>query len=154
MGALRRSPGRWITAAMKDLLITTADALRKDAADVLTDKRMELEKLVDALLKRPRGPERWKEALKLYISFNMSTTPGLSALGEYMNVKKDNEKLRDLQANKFATSEDANTDLRYQLNMPAGAHHMISLVDPDAFKKENIEKMRKTFPEFVIAESF
>lgn len=148
------SLGREITAIMSNLLITVEDALRKDAVDVLTNKRHELEKHVDALLKRPRGPERWKEAVKLYLTFNMSTTPGLSALGEYLNVKNDNENLRDVQANKFGTSEDNNSDLRYQLNMPAGAHHMINLVDPDAFKKENIEKMRKTFPEFVISEQY
>lgn len=139
---------------MSDLLITEEDALRKDAASVLTAKRKELEKLVDQLIQKPRGPERWKEAVKLYLTFNMSTTPGLSALGEYLNVKKDNEKMRANQLNKFGTSEDTNSDLRFQLNMPAGAHQMINLVDPQAFTKENMKLMRKTFPEFVISETY
>lgn len=139
---------------MTDLLINTEDALRHDAVDVLTSKRKELEKLVDALLKKPVGPDRWKEAVKLYILFNMSTTPGHSALSEYMLVKKDNANVRGQQVNKFGTSKDSNSDLRYQLNMPAGAHQMIALVDPQAFTKENMKLMRKTFPEFVIAEAF
>lgn len=139
---------------MQDLLITPQDAMAKNATDVLTSKRTELEKLVDALLKKPRGPERWKEAVKLYIQFNMSTTPGHSALSEYLLCKKANAETRANQKNSFATSDDSNSDLRFQLEMPAGAHHMITLVDPTAFSKENLKLMRKTFPEFVIAEKY
>lgn len=137
------------------LLITTEDALSANAQEVVSSKRKIIEKAIDDLLKLPIGSSRWKGAVQLYLTLNLSSTPGMTAQEEYALTVQENARLRDNQATKFGTSTDkAEENMRYQLQMPAGAHRLIQLVDPTAFSKENIGKLRRALPELCVAERY
>ena len=137
------------------LLITTEDALAPNAAEVVFEKQAIIRKAIDDLLALPRGKARWRGAVDLYLKLNLSSTKGLTAREEYDITVSNNRMNRDVQINKYGTSGDTQSEnLRYQLEMPAGAHRLIELVDPNAFKTKNIAALRKTLPEFCIAEVY
>jgi hypothetical protein len=138
---------------MHDLLIQTDDLFTKDAMTKIEQKRKVLEQVVDDLLKLPRGPQRWQEALKLYIQFNMSATDGLTAAEEVHLVSIENRKTRESLSNKFASSNDSNSDLRQTMNMPSGFKTLLNIVDPEINTIENMKRLRRTFPAFQIAEA-
>lgn len=139
---------------MQDLLIDTTDLLKPDTLDVVSAKRRQLEAIIDDLLKLKPGPERWEQALKLYIGFNLSATQGLTAAEEVYYTVKENASERAEQKNKFGTSGTPDENLRYQMNMPAGFKTFLNLVDPQINAKGNIPLIRKTFPQFVVAEAY
>jgi hypothetical protein len=136
---------------MSDLTITVHDLFEKDA---LSTKRAKLEKLVDNLLKFKPGPERWQEALKLYVALNLSATDGMTAAEEVYYTVQENKRERQNMKNSFGKSEDKNSDLRYQMHMPAGFKTLLNLVDPSVMSKTNMAKLRKTFPIFTVSEKF
>lgn len=141
---------------MQDLLIDPLDLLDKKAVDKVSEKRKNLEKVIDLLLSKKPGPERWEQALKIYIGFNLSATDGMTAAEEVYYVTKENAETRAAQKNKYGTSGGgiSQSDLRFQLNMPAGFRTFLKMVDPTVDSKENTLLLRKTFPSFVIAEAF
>lgn len=146
---------------MSDLTITAKDFTEeKRAANVVTEKRKQLEKLVDKIFLLPRGPQRWRAAVDLGIALDMNDKSpevnpyGLSAGAEYVGVKADVAQRRKYMKNKFGTSEDVNSDLRAQFEWPAFVPQMIRMVDPEAFEKDNIPAMRKEFSDFVLSEVY
>jgi hypothetical protein len=136
---------------MSDLTITVHDLFEKDA---LSTKRAKLEKLVDNLLKFKPGPERWQEALKLYVALNLSATDGMTAAEEVYYTVQENKRERQNMKNSFGKSEDKNSDLRYQMHWPAGFKTLLGLVDPRTSDKRMIPELRKAFPQFVISEKY
>lgn len=135
--------------------ITHADIIHsKNAADVLVEKRKRLEKYVDDILKLPRGPQRWRAAVNLAIKLNIGSTPGMTAREEYNGVAQLCADTRKTRANEYADSTDLNTEMRFVLEMPAFANYFIRMIDPQAFDKENLPKLRKEFKEFQIAEKY
>jgi len=119
----------------------------------------DLEKAIDHILSYPSGPLRWKATKDLYIRFNMSTSPNLTARQECEMVAKECAARREANINKFGSSEDKNSDLRSSLEMPSGLHIMLRIADPSlntddkVAKKNNAMKMFKAFPEFRTAEA-
>lgn len=136
---------------MSDLTIDAADIFDKD---LVSRKRRQLEKIVDHLLSKQPGPERWQEALRMYVELNLSATRGMSAREEVYLTAKENARERQNMKNKFGKSDDKNSDLRYQMHMPAGFKTLLNLVDPTVNSKENIPKLRKAFPMFTVSEKF
>lgn len=136
---------------MSDLTLEALDLLDRD---MMTRKRRHLENLVDNLLKYQPGPERWHEALRLYVKLNLSATEGMTAAEEVYYTVQENNRARQEMKNKFGKSDDKNSDLRYQLHMPAGFKTLLNLVDPTVSDKKNITKLRKAFPEFTVSEVF
>jgi hypothetical protein len=133
------------------LTIDPLDLLDKSIVDT---KRAQLEKIVDNLLKYQPGPERWQEALKMYVKLNLSATDGMTAAEEVYYTTQQNKVERRNQKNEFGKSGDKNSDLRYQIHMPAGFKTLLNLIDPTINSKENLPRLRKTFPIFTIAEKF
>lgn len=108
----------------------------------------DLSKAIDKLLSLPRGPRRWRAATELYLKFNMSSTPGMTAREEYAAVARLCKERVEQNKNKFGTSGDSNSDIRGTLEMPTGLRLMLNLVDPEINSKENAIKMFKEFTEF------
>lgn len=118
----------------------------------------DLEKAIDKILALPRGEQRWRATKELYVKFNMSTSPGLTARQECEEVAKNCAERRALNINQFGSSKDKNSDLRSMLEMPTGLGLMLKIVDPELnttdknAKITNAKKMFNTFPEFRLAE--
>jgi hypothetical protein len=107
---------------------------------------------IDVVLKEPVGPRRWRAAN----TFWLNLSPKHKA--QYQAVIKENAETRKALAevgNKFGTSEDRNSSLRYCLNIPSGAYYAIERADPDAFrKKSNASKFFREFKEYTTAEVY
>jgi hypothetical protein len=139
---------------MKDLKVQAVDLLQKDAVSA---KRDEMGRLIDKyVLSQPRGPERWRAAVKLWLALgDMYITPGFeSAEQENQAVIRDNRMKREALKNEYGKSDDSNSDLREALNMPFGANLFIKIVDPQFFTLDNVPKIRKEFPEYAVSAKF
>lgn len=139
---------------MDDLKVKTIDLLKEDE---VTRKRNEMGRLIDKyVLKEPRGPQRWRAAVKLWLALgDMYVTPGFNSATEENNaVIRDNRRKKELLINDYAKSEDKNSDLRESMNMPFGANFFIKIVDPQFFTMENVPKIMKEFPEYTVANKF
>lgn len=108
-------------------------------------------KAIDRVLQEPIGPKRWRAANDMWLTLS----PKNKAL--YKAVVKENREFREALGtfNKFATSEDKNSNLRQYLNVPTGAYYTIERADPDVFKKkENAVRFFKEFREYTTAEVY
>lgn len=146
---------------MSNLTITAQDISdAKHAKDKVTSKREQLEQMVDKILELPRGEKRWKAAVELGIVLDLndkdpSVNPyGLSAGAEYYGVQEVVKERRMNMKNKYGESEDKNSDWRAQFEWPAFVPQMIRMIDPQAFEKKNIPKLRRAFSEFVVSEVY
>lgn len=135
----------------------------KNAAMVALAKRQKLGELIDKyVLSQPRGPERWRAAVNLWINMgDMYVTPGLTAEQENKAVIRANRDKKLLLKNKYGFMSDSRkvingggeSDIREALSMPFGAHMFISLVDPEIKTKENTYKLMKEFREYCVPEA-
>ncbi len=111
------------------------------------------EKIVDRIVAQPVGPKRWRAAVDAWLALNPMGDDGLSAREESDFVIRENKDARESNHNDFGTSDDPNSSLRRAMSFPAGAVYVIELADPTAFKeRENVEKLRKAFPEYCVTE--
>lgn len=112
------------------------------------DLRKKISKLIDS----KSGPDLWREAVYEAVRHNPTIA------NEVNLVIKDNRLRRATLADqKFGTNETGS--LRYGLRMPFCVEAILATVDPDKFPMDNnngykktIKDLRKTFPEFTIAE--
>lgn len=139
-------------------LIQDEDLLQDNSDQLIQDKRAKLADYIDRhIMVKPRGPERWRAAKSMAIELNFSGTPGLDAREENRLVEADNarDRFHNHVHNKgYDKSGDKNSDFRGALNMPVGVNMLIKMVDPEAFDKQNIQKLLKAFPEYRISEKF
>lgn len=125
------------------------------SVDGLTQALNTFNKVVDLVIKEPRGPKRWRTAHDL-LWLNVSHKNKRI----YREVCAENKLVRDaVDKTGFdikATRKDrADKTMREAMNIPTGAYMAIAKADPDAFKeKANAKKMFETFPEYRTRELF
>lgn len=111
------------------------------------------EKIIDRVLAAPVGPKRWRAAVDAWLALNPVGDDGLTARTQNALIVRENKKDLDINKNAYGTSGDKNSSLRRAMSFPTGAVYVIELADPQAFKdKANVEKLRKTFPEYCVTE--
>lgn len=117
--------------------------------DSVTEALATFNKAIDAVLKNPPGPKRWRAAHDL-LWLNLSSTNRK----QYAEVIKENAMARDLvdqhgMGLNLTKVEKADKTMRQALAIPHGAYYTIQRVDPRAFTDEkNRDKMHRTFPEY------
>lgn len=116
-----------------------------DVNNVLTT----FNKAIDRVLAQPPGPERWKEAVNLWLTQH----PSHPLINQ--QVIEQNRKYRETLIDKFGTTGDKNSSFRAAMSFPAGAKAFIEMSDPQAFKtKENRALLFKTFPGYARTEKY
>jgi len=112
----------------------------------------DLKKKIGKLIDSKSGPELWREAVYEAVKNNPTIAHEVNL------VIKDNRKRRAmLDDQKFGTNTTGS--MRYGLRMPFSVEAILAAVDPERFPmtnengyKKTMKQLRKTFPEFAIAE--
>jgi hypothetical protein len=125
---------------------------------------------MEEVLKTPSGPVRWRKSVAIYLNLNpvvfMDEGTPVRAKDNYVRVAQLLKQKRDVQKTKFGEvvapksgTVGSGAGMRESMQIPDGVFNFIEMFDKTAFDKENphqkknYDKLRRAFPEFVVAEA-
>lgn len=124
--------------------------MSKAAVDNVSSAYQTFNQAIDRVLKERPGPDRWKAALKLWLSLSPANKY------QYEQLRRENAKVRkavdtlgvshDIASKMRSVKGTSDHTMRQYMTFPSSLYYLLEKADPMAFRdKRNAALMFKTF---------